>query len=177
MNMQSMVWCSTSPSTLKNSALTSGLSPLPQTRRDASIASMTVARAWAYRLCTRPSRFAPCDRTRCCVARGTSLSERGDQRWAGIVQLPIDSMPSTHAWKSGSPLSAGPEKTRHASVNSGPDFVEFRRSYCQYASEVTLASSRYSSWQLWTSEPDDGSPAARHSARRKTTPDGVTGSS
>ena len=131
MKMQSMVWCSTSPSTLKNSALTSGVPEAFQTACEARIASITTAWACAYRPWTSPSRCSPCERTRCCVARGTSLSERGVQRWAGMPQPVAVSMPSTHARNAGRPLSAGPVKTRQASVYSGPERVWLSRSYCQ----------------------------------------------
>ena len=162
MKMQSMVWCSTSPSTLKNSATTSGLAPDAfQTRREAATAESTSSRAWAYRLCTRPSRFTPCETTRCCAASGTSLLERGVQRcWGSEQVLPL-AEPSTHAVNSGRPASAGPENTRHPSVNSGPRAV-VPRSYAQYASGDTPPSSRNSSRQRWASEPVEASPSVRH---------------
>ena len=178
MNMQSIVWCSTSPSALKNSAFTSGL-PADEfhAASEAWIASMTSARAWAYRAWTRPSRWMPWESTRCCVASGTSLSDRGLQRCAGSVQPPARSMPSTHASNTGRPLSAGPENTRQASVFSGrPARSVARRSYCQYASEDTPASSRYSSWHRCTSEPEDESPADRHWLMLSATPAGIAGS-
>ena len=164
MNMQSMVWCRTSPSTLKNSTSTSWVPAVVfQTPRAACTLAITLLWAWSYRFCTSPSRFTPWDTTRCCTAEGIRLSDRGLHMCAWSVQLMPAPSPSTHALNSGRPsTSAGPEKVRQASVNSGPVLATGSRSYCQYASAVVRESFRNRSWQYCTSEPVVASPSVRH---------------